>query len=45
MKQGSVNIGATPTAMPKEATTLIPPTTPIKAGSAITDNQPTIELR
>jgi hypothetical protein len=45
MKQGSVNIGAAPTTMPKEATTLIPPTTPIKAGSAIPDNQPTIELR
>ena len=45
MKQGSVNIGAAPSTTPKEATTLIPPTTPIKEGSSITDNQPTIELR
>ena len=45
MKQGSANIGVAPTAMPREATTSIPPATPIKAGSAITDNQPTIELR
>jgi hypothetical protein len=45
MKQGSVNIGAAPTVMPKEATTLIPPTTQIKEGSSITNNQPTIELR
>jgi hypothetical protein len=44
MKQGSVNIGAVPSVMPKEATTLIPPTTQIKEGS-ITDNQPTIQLR
>jgi hypothetical protein len=44
MKQGSVNIGAAPTVMPKEATTLIPPAVQSKEGS-ITDNQPTIELR
>ena len=44
MKQGSMNIGAAPGAMPKESTTLIPPNTQIKEGS-ITDNQPTIELR
>jgi hypothetical protein len=44
MKQGSMNIGAAPAAMPKEATTLIPPTVPGKEGS-ITENQPTIELR
>ena len=44
MKQGSMNIGVAPGAMPKESTTLIPPSTQIKEGS-ITDNQPTIELR
>jgi hypothetical protein len=44
MKQGSVNIGATPTVIPKESTTLIPPAAQAKEGS-ITDNQPTIELR
>ena len=44
MKQGSMNIGTAPGAMPKESTTLIPPSTQIKEGS-ITDNQPTIELR
>jgi hypothetical protein len=44
MKQGSINIGAAPSVMPKEATTLIPPTTQIKEGSII-DNQPTIQLR
>ena len=44
MKQGSMNIGAAPSVMPKESTTLIPPSTQIKQGS-ITDNQPTIELR
>ena len=57
MKQGSVNIGAVPNLMPKEATTLIPPTVPSKEATtlipptvpgkegSITDNQPTIELR
>ena len=44
MKQGSMNIGTAPGAMPKESTTLIPPSTQIREGS-ITDNQPTIELR
>jgi hypothetical protein len=44
MKQGSMNIGAVPNLMPKEATILIPPAAQIKAGST-TDNQPTIELR
>ena len=44
MKQGSMNIGTAPGAMPKESTTLIPPSTQIKE-SSITDNQPTIELR
>lgn len=44
MRQGSMNIGAAPSAMPKAVTSLIPPSTQIKEGS-ITDNQPTIELR
>ena len=44
MKQGSMNIGTAPGAMPKESTTLIPPSAQIKEGS-ITDNQQTIELR
>jgi hypothetical protein len=44
MKQGSVNIGVANSIMPKQATTLVPPTTQINTGS-ITDNQPTIELR
>lgn len=44
MKQGSMNIGTAPAAMPKTSTTLIPPTTQIKETSLV-DNQPTIELR
>jgi hypothetical protein len=44
MKQGSMNIGAVPSSTPKPETTSPSPTTQSRE-AAITDNQPTIELR